>query len=67
MADRMDTCASCRFWRRFPDMVGGGEGECRRRAPVALDENRAVGHTAPAWPHTDSSDWCGDYEPRRGG
>ena len=68
MTDRMDTCASCRFFKRFPDMVGADEGECRHRSPevharlLSLDQAPVYGAT---WPPVQAVDWCGEYQPKR--
>lgn len=67
MTDRMDTCASCRFFKAGPN-------ECRRRAPIHADrsyvnQNNPEGGRIPEyvaeWPAVYSSDWCGDYEMKR--
>lgn len=66
MADRMDTCGTCRFWN-------GPAGECRRHAPVHADrsyinpnwpERGRVAEYLTEWPQALGSDWCGDYENR---
>jgi hypothetical protein len=46
------SCAACRFWKHVPDEVMDGQadsrpvGECRRNAPAALSETRAILHAA---------------------
>lgn len=67
MADRMDTCASCRFFRRGVEFYDGGE--CRRRSPgakVASQPEIFPPVHQPLWPPVLAGDWCGDYECRRG-
>jgi hypothetical protein len=68
MAERMDTCGFCRFYKS----LGEAAGLCRRHAPAVMD--RAWDHpeyglqseTATHWPDTRASDWCGDFEAGRG-
>jgi hypothetical protein len=43
---RPDRCATCAYWDR---------GTCHRRPPWALDGS------APCWPATKPTDWCGEY------
>ncbi len=68
-ADRMDTCASCRFFV-------SATKECRRRSPAHADrsnvnqnhpEGGRIAEYVTEWPSVGAGDWCGDYEPRRGG
>lgn len=63
MTDRMDTCSTCRFYQAFPDMVGQGEGQCRKGAPYAVIIEKQA---RTMWPAVLVSDWCGEYQPRRG-
>ena len=71
MTERMDTCASCRFYNAFPDMVTPN-GQCRHKSPAIFDkswDSPVHGHvveTATEWPLVMGTDWCGEYEPRRG-
>lgn len=71
MPDRMDTCASCRFYNAYPDMVEPN-GQCRRRAPAVIDaswDSPAHGRqieTRAEFPQVMGKDWCGEYEARRG-
>lgn len=68
MADRMDTCASCRF-HNAPTK------ECRRRAPVHADrsyvnqnqpEAGRIAEYLSEWPTVGPDDWCGEFQARRG-
>ncbi len=65
MTDRMDTCASCRFYHTT-------NGECRRRAAVVMDRSYTHLHhglvtmTKAEWPQVLPTDWCGEYEVKRG-
>lgn len=52
MSELNETCEGCRFWDSSRDPGFRGEGKCRRYAPVREH-----------WPITDSSDWCGEFEP----
>lgn len=67
MTDRIDACATCRFFQSSKT----GLGQCRRSAPSTntadshLQPDRSVLYRA-AWPSVDASEWCGEYEARNG-
>lgn len=75
MTDRVDTCASCRFFKGSVRATTPGDlalyGECRRHAPVVMD--RGYNHpvhgmqheTTTAFPELLSTEWCGDFEAKR--
>lgn len=52
-------CKDCRFWNL--DEATQEEkyivSECRRRAPLALEQFRD-------WPRTTGCEWCGEFKPR---
>lgn len=54
-----ESCATCRFWQKN-HIDWEGEGQCRRRAPVA-GERQTIAYR-PVWPHTWGKQWCGEYE-----
>lgn len=66
------SCVHCRYWRQLdvPILDNGPfigstnevviQGECRRRAPVLVDEDTIEGH----FPLRDFNDWCGEHERR---
>lgn len=66
----MDTCASCRFFSRHDET----QGACRRRSPVVIsvsDPDPLARSPAPmvslsVWPMIGETDWCGEFEARRG-
>lgn len=54
-----ENCGSCRFWKARASI----KGLCRRyapRGPAVFPDARAQ---ADAFPATDFSDWCGEYQP----
>ena len=56
-------CATCRHWR--PETSGekaGGWGQCRRMPPAMppIQDDKLV-HVG-VWPHTQDSDWCGEWQ-----
>lgn len=56
-------CDECRFWSFVDESIG----ECRRHAPLHLLaelERRENGtpKEAAVWPHTDNSEWCGEFQ-----
>lgn len=57
-------CGTCRFWKQPP---GGdpraGWGQCRRMPPTVPDVSDDKLVHVGVWPHTDSTDWCGEWEP----
>lgn len=74
MSERMDTCASCRFWK-YQEGIGDGYGACRRHAPKLIDLSVTRPHQVElgrqpayesAWPMMAGEQWCGDYEAKRG-
>lgn len=60
---RPQACGTCRFWKRA---AGGdlqaGWGQCRRHPPTVpeVGDDKLV-HVG-VWPHTDVTDWCGEWE-----
>lgn len=59
-------CRTCRYW-------GGSSrdayhswvlGACKRHAPLleAVVQLHKQHKPEGAWPHTENSDWCGDWE-----
>ena len=56
-------CGTGRFWKRA---AGGdlqaGWGQCRRHPPTVpeVSDDKLV-HVG-VWPHTDVTDWCGEWE-----
>jgi len=50
--DETVCCGSCRFYHKESE-------QCRRRSPAV-----AYGKSGPiaAWPVTEGSDWCGEFE-----
>lgn len=69
MPDRMDTCSACRFFN-----LGAGLHECRRRAPIHADRSyqnpdvptQRIPEYWSEWPIVAPTDWCGEFEARRG-
>jgi hypothetical protein len=69
----MKLCQNCRFWavsksNRYERVVvqDNSPGECRRRAPVALqvsDGERSNAHVFDGWPSAMANHWCGEWEP----
>lgn len=69
-------CEFCKFWL-FRVLGNQGDGQCRRRAPVALpffvedylsyiatdDEPQGFAKFT-SWPRTSGDDWCGDFQAR---
>jgi len=59
----MNPCKTCRFWNDA--YCRNRCGSCRRRSP-STDLIVTVPGLDPApdpvWPHTDDTDWCGDWE-----
>lgn len=71
MTERMDTCASCRFFAPYSAPKEVTHGDCRRRAPSLADHSWTnpncpeLGRNAQyvrEWPTTRAEDWCGEYE-----
>lgn len=61
-------CGTCRFWHRRGQVVGlDADGECRRRAPVAVPVQGARGLGALAvWPPVKAGEvGCGEWEAER--
>ncbi|MBM4021556.1 MAG: hypothetical protein FJ284_04800 [Planctomycetes bacterium] len=61
-------CGACRFWRQGrTDDRGPDWGVCRRMPPSlpAVEEDKLV-HVG-VWPHTSSTDWCGEWQAAEGG
>lgn len=61
----MNTCANCRFWKRWTHQPDGQHpahyGDCRRRAPIC--HPGALPNMAKTkWPSTSSQDSCGEHE-----
>ena len=54
MADKVENCENCAFWR---------EGRCHKRSPGGpypyLDYETPM---VDIWPHTAPDDFCGDFE-----
>lgn len=72
MTDRMDTCATCRFFHwSTATSVTTSYGECRRRAPVIMDRGYDHAHqgrvheSTTEWPMVTGEHWCGEYEAKR--
>ncbi len=59
MAERLDTCTYCRFFKAFPPSKWG---ECRRHSPERADKGNGVRR----WPELECTEWCGDFEAKRG-
>lgn len=62
-------CGGCRFFRNSRI---GGNGTCRRHAPIAVvNAIWAAGWEthgqsgSPSWPIVRSYDWCGEWSPRK--
>ena len=75
-------CFDCRFFvadcREHPSETqesdwdfGGGEGECRRRAPhlgdIVPQEDDQLWRTIGIWPRVLAALWCGEFEHRSPG
>lgn len=52
-------CSDCRHWQN----VGGGLGNCKRRAPVLGSPERVL---SARWPTTSTYDSCSEYEEKPG-
>ena len=74
----VECCGNCAFWPlggyqssysgAQPLGCGGNQGdgsvsECRRHAPVSVNQDRHPGRTA-VWPQVGVRDFCGDFELR---
>ena len=58
----MAECKDCRFWKGNEEDMDNGE--CRRRAPLAVLSRDEVEPTHWAfWPRTLSDEWCGEFQP----
>lgn len=55
-------CESCQFWRRLSGAFDEptGLGLCHRYPPI-LPPDRYANYGEWLQPHTDSSQWCGEY------
>ena len=49
------TCQHCRYWDGSP---GQTLGQCRKYAPVPVNELSRARHAS--WPSTRPTDWCGE-------
>lgn len=69
----IESCGSCRFFRRL--QVGQAGGVCRAWPPVpmvaGIMKHPTTGETFPRvntyWPEIPDSEWCGAYEKRAHG
>ena len=63
ISSRPQACGTCRFWKRA---AGGdlqaGWGQCRRHRPTVPEVNDDKLVHVGVWPHTDVTDWCGEWE-----
>jgi hypothetical protein len=48
------SCNRCVYWQSLDDR----EGECRRQPPVV---DFVDGAPESAWPATNATDWCGEF------
>lgn len=75
-AHSAERCETCRFWplrTKIGDhYIGiggyncdGSVSDCRRRAPVIVEQGRDERLSGNGrWPTTKRDDWCGEYEAR---
>jgi hypothetical protein len=54
------SCQTCRFWAQSPSPENPLEGECRRKAPVAIISPE--GEVGAVFPVTAYNDFCGEQE-----
>lgn len=61
-------CDRCRFWNQLDPVTTGvaeGQGECRRRAPVAhVQLTGEPMSPETSWALTFDNEWCGEFEPK---
>lgn len=62
----MTTCKSCKWWNASTNY--STEEDCRRRAPMivqesAADETPVLFWSETKWARTKADDFCGDWEP----
>lgn len=48
-------CGTCMFFRKCPSVLSGGDGECHRYPPTAVDRGSVV------WPRPSWGSWCGEW------
>lgn len=60
-------CENCRFWKYLGDKENTyPSGLCRRYAPhPELRDDDGDSVMEVAWPDTDGSDWCGEWQPKQ--
>lgn len=58
MDNRPPHCGICTFWAGTHE---GGNGSCKRHAPVAMSNTDGLYHAMPVWPQTYGTDKCGDF------
>lgn len=55
---RARVCATCDHWNAADSVL---RGECRRHAPPCVPTALA---SYARWPLSQSTDWCGEHQPR---
>lgn len=53
----IEGCVGCGYWHGYEGRPL--DGECRRHAPVIVNEGATTFH---GWPRTFASGWCGEWE-----
>lgn len=69
MAERLESCATCRWWEA-PSSAETDAGVCRRHAPLVVavpSSPSALSVGTPFWPRTRPGEFCGDWQPHGGG
>jgi len=62
-----EACGCCAYWRPEPRREAtAGWGQCRRMPPSMppVQDDKLV-HVG-MWPHTQATDWCGEWQPPDG-
>jgi hypothetical protein len=57
----LETCSTCRFWRKSGRQYA--KMECRARSPIMVEhKSSCASWLGPGWPDASADQWCGEYQ-----